>query len=260
MSDQTPQSAPQQSPPAPSHAQPTQPQAAPPPRKGVNPLVYVAIGCGGLIVLGVIGALVLGLMCRSAGKKIMESSGATLEKGPGGTMHMRVNKGGQQGEMTFEGTPGRGTVTIKGSKGGAAEETTVESSGDDGSGSIHIKGKDGESMVGTFGKGSIPTGFPKRCPIYPGTNVTQGTKMSMKDSTMFSLILTTKDASNKVADWYEAEIPKGGYEIKLASEQDGSKLFILGTGDDTVGSVNVAKDKALTTITISFTEKSKAAK
>jgi hypothetical protein len=189
-----------------------------PPKKGLSPLAWVLIGCGGLIVLGMIvmGGLV------TAGGWFVKKQAEKFEKNPAlaaaelavqlspdlevvskdedkGTLTVRNKKTGEVGTFSAEDVK-NGHISWKTDKGSA----TFDSSG------IKVTNEKGE--VSTIG--ATAPQYPSWLPTYPGATV-QGTFDTHNDeghSAAFNL--TTTDSIDKVLDYYESRFKSAGLKVE----------------------------------------------
>lgn len=115
-----------------------------------------------------------------------------------------------------------------------------------------IKDKETGAEI-NVGEGKIPTGFPKDFPLYPGAKVTgniSGTEN--KAGKGFWIMMTTTDASDKVAAFYETQIPKSGWTVGSTMNIGPSSTWEVTKGTMT-GAVIVAADEKETGTSIVIT-------
>lgn len=76
----------------------------------------------------------------------------------------------------------------------------------------------------------IPADFPADVPAYPGATVISSATMSDGDSRGASLMLSTADAADKVAGWYEERLGAGGWAKTGGYTMAGSDSRVYGKG------------------------------
>ncbi|MFZ2025378.1 MAG: hypothetical protein WAV51_03790 [Microgenomates group bacterium] len=98
-----------------------------------------------------------------------------------------------------------------------------------------------EINFGTEGK--IPADFPKDFPIYPGVKVEGNISGAENNAGKgFWLILSTTDEAAKVTAYYEANLPKNGWEIGSTMNIGTSATWEISKGD-MAGGLIVGEDE-----------------
>ena len=221
------------------------PQAPPPPpqtpgpapaaQKKTSPLVWILVGCGGLVLLVAIIMLVAGVfVAKKAGSYLKDA-----EKNPAmaaakmivavnpdletvstdesaGTITIHNKKTGEVMTDDFEDVK-KGKIRFKNEKGETAE---ISASGEGETGKVEFKSDKG-SM--TFGAGAA-TETPDWVPSYPGSQP-QGmysTKGPQGLSAAFSF--DTKDSPEKVMAFYEEQLKDAGFEVTSSTFKKGKQL------------------------------------
>ena len=87
---------------------------------------------------------------------------------------------------------------------------------------------------GTASVGQLPADFPKDVPVYAGATVVS----SSTTGGMAAAVLNTADASEKVADFYKAELEKNGWT-------DAKSMSVAGTN-----TVTAKKEKRMASVAI----------
>ncbi len=255
------------------------PQAPPPPprapqapaaQKKTSPLVWVLVGCGGLVLLGAIIMLVAGLFVA----KKVGSFAEDAKKNPGmaaakmivamnpdletvstdesaGTITIRNKKTNEVMTVDFEDVK-KGKIRFKNEKGETAE---ISASGEGETGKIEVKSDKGTM---TFGAGAA-TEAPDWVPSYPGSEP-QGmysTKGPQGLSAAFSF--DTKDSPEKVMSYFEEQLKDGGFEVTTSTFKKGAKLsggLINGVaeGQKRQVHVTVSQEDEGTKVAITYTE------
>lgn len=215
-----------------------QPPAAP--KKGLHPLAWVAIGCGGLVVLA---GIVFVVVTWFAAQKLKQVA-SDFENNPGkaaAEMFVRLNPEVEMvssddaaGTMTVRNTKTGETVTLNYDdiKEGKLSWKTSEG---EGAVSLDVKGEEGGGVTFKTDQGETTLGasnldLPAWVPIYPGAKVGQGMfSARTAEGTMASFPITTGDASKDVMSYYEKVLKENGFEVQTQSYT---------TGEDTLGMVN----------------------
>ncbi|HEY7216684.1 MAG TPA: hypothetical protein VIC28_18830 [Thermoanaerobaculia bacterium] len=249
-------------------AQPTPPPpgapAQPPAKKGLGPLGWVLIGCGGIIVIGF---LALGGVTWFAKKKIDQ-----FAENPTFNAAKLVVKMNPELELVSADEK-NSTLTIKNKKTGEVVTINAE---DAKNGHIEFKTKDGTSVfdasgqkgtikvttdkgeTATFGAGT-PQNLPAWLPVYPGGTV-QGTyDTTNAEGRTAAFSVTTKDAPDKVLDYYESQLKSAGLKVEKttisANGQNGGTVTATSDDQKRQAGVMVGSSNEGTTATITFTDK-----
>ena len=192
----------------------------PPVKKGMSPLAWVGVGCIVLLVLAGIAVGVMGWFAKRAVDKFAENPTMTAAE-----LMVRANpdlelvssdkkkntitvKDKKTGEVTtFSAEDAKnGKWTIKSDKGTA----TFDTSGGNG---FSVQSTDEKGQVSTFNAGGgTPQNLPSWLPEYPG-GTAQGTlDNTTSEGRSAAFTVTTKDDSNKVLDYYEAQLKNNGFK------------------------------------------------
>ena len=239
----------------------------PEPKKGLSPLAWIGIGCGGLVLLGVIVMVVLGVSLFNWGREALEDvSGEqslsdlveSLEDNPvrtlaetairmnpefellstddaAGTITFRNIETEEEATLNFEDiAEGRFTMTTP--EGEVAVEATEESN--DGAGGVTFTGPDGQTRLGP----NVDLGdLPEWVPVYPGSDVQLPYVNSTPEGQSGMMSGTTVDSVQQVGDFYQSAVEANGFTVGNASRtQTGTADLrsISATGDD--GTVNIS--------------------
>jgi hypothetical protein len=239
-------------------------------RKGLHPLVWVGIGCGGIVVMAAIVMMVLGLFVLKKGKDALED----LEKDPSKVAEWVVRANPDLELVKRD--PEAGTITVRNVKTG--EEVTVDwqdvkegritfSSGDQevvfdadqDEGRVRITGDSGEdeSFELSFG-GESAVEVPEWVPLYPGTEPTGGATMTKAGGVSGGFGLETPDAADKVVEFYRERLAEDGYELSVNTFATGSETagaIVSGTRNGRTVGVHISRGGDTTTIGVTFEEK-----
>jgi len=232
----------QPAPPPPPGA-PTQPPA----KKGLGPLGWVLIGCGGIILIGF---LALGSVTWFAKKKIdqfaenptFNAAKLAVRMNPElelvssdektSTLTIKNKKTGEVTTISAEDAKeGRWTVETKEGK------TVFDGSSKDGT--LKVETSKGETA--TFGTGSAQN-LPSWLPSYPGGSV-QGTyDTTNAEGRTAAFTVTTKDAVTQVLDYYAARLKEAGLKVDkntFSTNDQASGGTITATSEDQKRTANV---------------------
>ena len=253
-----------------------------PAKKGLSPVAWIAIGCGGLLVLCCIVFLVLGVLAFYKGREmVVEATGAEsfkefvedFENDPAKTaaeMIVRANpeleliSSNDDGTITFENTrtgeqatldfqdiaEGRFSMTTDGG------EYSIDAA-DGGEGGVTFKGPEGETR---FGGSADLSDVPDWVPLYPGAEEVQSSFHNTSAAGVSGAVSgKTQDHAQEVLDHFKKTLEDQGYTIgsqSMTSTPGGAYAGISGKLDD-ARSVNVGiiEQQGETVITINYNMK-----
>jgi len=208
---------------------------APGAKKKTSPLVWILVGCGGLVLLVAIIMLVAGVfVAKKAGSYLKEA-----EKNPAmaaakmvvamnpdletvsaddaaGTITIRNKKSGEVVTLDLEDVK-EGKIRFRDDEG---KETEISASADAESGSLEISTGEGKVTFGAGGDGERPGWVPE----YPGATP-QGLYSSKGPqglSAAFSFV--TSDSPEEVMAFYEEQLKSGGFEVTTSSMKKSGKV------------------------------------
>lgn len=214
---------------------PQGPPPAPAGAKKTSPLVWILVGCGGLVLLVAIIMLVAGVfVAKKAGSYLKDA-----EKNPAmaaakmivamnpeletvsaddaaGTITIRNKKTGEVITLDLEDVK-KGKIRFKNEKG---EEAEISASGDGETGKLEIKSSEGSMTFGAGGDAERPDWVPE----YPGS-APEG-MYSTKGPQGLSAAFTfqTSDSPEDVMAFYEEQLKGAGFEVTTSSMKKGGKL------------------------------------
>jgi len=213
----------------------SQGSAAPPPpqKKGMGPLGWIAIGCGVIILLCLIGFGVMGYVAKrfvdKAGKNpsylATKAAELALKSNPdveivsedenAGTFTVKDKKTGETTTVNLQDIK-NGKFSFKSDKG----SVTIDGNSKDGS---VVKVTDEKGHESVFSGGGAPKNLPSWLPAYPG-GTAQGTlDANTAEGHSGAFTVTTKDAVDKVMDYYEAQLKSAGLKVEKATFNAGGK-------------------------------------
>ena len=238
------------------------------PKKKVSPLVWVALGCVGLIVVG-------GIITFATGAFLFKRVADKFEKNPTMAAAELVVKMNPDLELV-ESDADAGTLTIRDKKTGEVmtvdmkevekgnlkfkkgdEESTISvGGGGDGQGSLSITGKDGKA---TFRAGAGASNLPDWVPIYPNTSPTGSYQASTGEGTSGAFALSTKDSAKEVLDFYGKALDEMGAPVQRqtysAADTEGGIVSGGSADEDRKLNVTATQHDGETVITVTYTEK-----
>ena len=203
--------------------------------KKTSPLVWVLVGCGGLVLLVAIIMLVAGVfVAKKAGSYLKDA-----EKNPAmaaakmvvamnpeletvstdeaaGTITIRNKKTGEVMTVDFEDVK-KGKIRFKNEKGEVAE---ISASADNETGKLEVKTGEGTMTFGAGGEAERPDWVPE----YPGSE-SEGmysTKGPQGLSAAFTFL--TSDSAEDVMAFFEERLKGTGFEVTTSSMKKSGKL------------------------------------
>ncbi|MEZ5305026.1 MAG: hypothetical protein R3F11_30930 [Verrucomicrobiales bacterium] len=236
-------------------------------KKGLSPLAWVGIGCGGLVLLGVIAVVGLGVWGFGKAKEFAEDPSKIVELAVNADPNLEVVKNdADAGEFTyrnkstgeeitisyedirngkFDITTGSGTTSIDASEGnggmkikGADGSETVISGQD---GGITVDNADGTKTV--LGGAASMDSVPEWVPTYPNAPDTKAQFSSNAEGkTLGSFTGSTPDSLDDIEAFYKEKLEAAGFTVDVKSmEANGSKMtsVISAKNADTNSEVNV---------------------
>ena len=244
---------------------PTMPlPTAPPPRQGSKTLLWVLLGCAGLIVILLLVMALGGFFLFKKAKsvvgdfkgdpaaiaaKILALANPELEvvatDEGAGTLTVRNKKTGETLVIDLEEAK-QGRIRVRNEKG---EELKIEAKGKDGSGGIRIESGKGSFTLGGGAEGELPAWLP----VYPGAKASSVYSGSQEKGTSAAWRLTTSDEPGKVLDFYQDALEGEGFEVNTSTFSQNNKVAggRLEAKDEAGGrevSVNVASPEGKTEI------------
>ena len=174
------------------------PNAGQAPKKGLHPLAWVGIGCGGLLVIAIIGVVML----VSWGKKKVDELASSMTANPQRTVAESILRFHPDlEEVSHDDATGSMTVRVK----STGEEMTV-SYDDLANGRVTITQPDGtRTSLG----GGDPSAVPSWVPTYPNVTAVTGTfHQDSPDKVHGVLSYTSPDTPEDIAKFYEDEVDK----------------------------------------------------
>lgn len=89
--------------------------------------------------------------------------------------------------------------------------------------SMTVTDEKGQTQMTMGASAAIPADFPKDVPKYPGMTVT----MAVSETDACTVQATSKDALQKIGDYFKAEAVKGGWTEQSAMTQSGESAMTM---------------------------------
>ena len=244
----------------------------PEPKKGLSPLAWIGIGCGGLVLLSIVAMTVLGVSLFNWGRGALEDASGeqslsdlvqSLEDNPirtvaetmirmnpefelistddaAGTITFRNVETGEEATLNFEDiAEGRFTMTT--TEGEVVVETPEESDG--GGGGVTFTGPAGQTRLGA----NVDLGdLPEWVPVYPGSSDVQLPYVTSTPEGQSGMMSgKTVDSVQQVGDFFQSTVEANGLTVdNVTSTQSGTTDLraISATGDDGTLNISVTKE------------------
>jgi len=208
---------------------PPQQQFPPPPEeKKTSVWTWVLVGCGTFLILGVIAVVAGGYFVWNKAKEagldpeLMQKQPALATAKMMVAMNpdielVSVDEAKQLITIKDKKTGETMTINLDQARSGKVifkkdgeDEVSIEGKGDEASGSLEVKTKEGTAK---FGSGAAAEGLPSWFPAYPGAQV-QGNYSSMgKDGYVGGYQFTTQDSVDRVVKFYEEGLKEAGLKV-----------------------------------------------
>ena len=234
-------------PPTPPTPAPQAPMAStPPPKKKTSIWVWVAVGCGGILVLGAILITVLGYLAAQKVKQMAEDfeedpTRAAAELIVGLTPDLELIDTDDEGRVTVrkESTGEEMTLDLEDLQEGRLSFETddgkieVNASGDEGAGVFSMTNDEGRSELKI---GSSSDDLPEWVPVYPNViSVNSAYSSETPEMSTGMVQMNTRDPFDEVLDHYTELFDELGFEIKSNSKTttpQGSVGGLIGEHED----------------------------
>ncbi len=211
-----------------------------------SPLVYILIGCGGVVVL--VGVLVVAAI--SFGLYKAKQAGLDpdlLQKNPAVAMVKMAVAANPDAELVSL-DEDRGIVTIRDKKTGKTVTMNFE---DIKQGKISFEGEGGEGSASIGGPVTLPSWFPS----YPGATP-QGTfSLQDRSSDSSGFHFTTKDSPAQVFQFFEAGLKKAGLTVEATGGASGGLISARDADQEREAVVNVSAASGGTQVSGTFKSK-----
>ena len=122
---------------------------------------------------------------------------------------------------------------------------------EDGGNKVSYSGKEGDF---SFQEGTtMPDSFPQDFPLYPDSKVASSWSSKAEGGLGISVALDSSDSIEKIAEFYQKELPSKGWLITSNFDQEMSKTFSFEKGEQK-GLVGITEEdgKAVISITINL--------
>jgi hypothetical protein len=261
-------STPQAPPPPPQIPQAAAP--APAAAKKTSPLIWVLVGCGGLVLLAAIIMLVAGVFVAKkvgsyakdaeknpamAAAKLIVAMNPELETvstdDSAGTITIRNKKTGEVITVDLDDVK-KGKIRFKNEKGESAE---ISASGEGETGKIEVKSDKGTMTFGAGGSAEAPDWVP----AYPGSQPEGMYSAKGAQGTTAAFTFDTEDAPEKVIAFYEEKLKDAGFEVTTSTFKKGATLSgglinAVAEAEKRQVHVTVSAEDAGTKVAVNFVE------
>ncbi len=250
---------------------PPAPGAPAPKKKGLSPLAWFAIGCGGLILLGLGSCFVMTAFVANKAKKFVED----IEKNPDAAavkaaeMAMRLNPDVE----VVASNPEAGTLTVRDKASGKEVTFNLEDiksgrlsieSGDErigvdfdatdhGTGSMTITSDEGTMRFG----GGDGSQVPDWVPSYPGVRADAFSNVEANGERSGSFSIRTSDSTEALLEFFATKLEAAGFEIDRTTFETNGALAgtISGRAGGRTVNVTVATQEGETQGLVAYSEK-----
>ena len=135
----------------------------------------------------------------------------------------------------------------------ASKDGSVSMEGDDKSGHVKIKDKDGKNIEMTYTRDKLVAGFPKDIPLYASAKIMMSQLLDGKSAVA---TLSTRDSPDAVLTFYKTALPKNGWTVANEMTMNGISIF-HGTKAGSSLNVQIAKQGDETGITLATAQDEK---
>lgn len=236
-------------------------------KKGMGPLAWIAIGCGGLLIIGLVifgvGAVWVGHKVKGAAEEFqknpaMATARLTVKMNPdlelvkeddkAGTLTVRDKKTGKVATFNLKEIK-EGKFSFTNEKG---ETTTVSGNAQSG---VSVTGPSGKSKF-SMGSAAAMKEVPDWVPVYANGKATSLFSSSSEGKVSGAFAVETSDSVDTVADYYEKAFKKAGFKVsrETLSVGNGQTIMLSGQSSDQSKSISatVARDGKTTKATITY--------
>ncbi len=213
--------------------------AGQPPAKQSKTLMYVLMGCGGLIVLVAVIMAAISFFIASKAKEFgsnpafaaaklaasLNPEVEVLDSDPStGKITVREKKTGKTVTMDFRDIQ-KGRFSFEGEDG---KRVDLEAKGEGDSGSLTMRGPDGSMEFGAGSAAKVPAWVPK----YPGAQVVGTFSVQGGEGDGGTFQMKCNGSVETVAAFYEREMKSAGMTVQKHSMQSGNTSAIMVMGEN----------------------------
>ncbi len=239
------------------------------PKKKTSPWMWVAIGCGGLVVLVVLVFVLLAGLGLFMAKDVLEEYGdnparamaeIAIRQDPNleilgsdeTSFTIRDRSTGEETTIDFEDIS-EGKLTISTEEG----EVRIEAHGEEDTGGITVSGPEGEMRIGADASAAD---VPSWVPLYPDAAETTGNFHMASDEGVNGVVSQiTKDDLEKVLEWFkkwleDRDFESGGQTISTSGEGAFAVLSAEHAGEGRTVNITMAETEEGTTVTVNYSE------
>lgn len=91
---------------------------------------------------------------------------------------------------------------------------------------VEVETEEGKTEVQTGSEVQLPEGFPSDFPVYKG-KIIAVLKSDYEGSRGYMITIETSGDLDSVSGWYEEELKKAGYDVKVTLKQEGISSFVF---------------------------------
>lgn len=231
--------------------------SASPPSARRSPLLYILIGCFGLLVLGALGTAITGWFLAKKVREVAENPAVAVAKilaaanpdidvlevdDDAGFIRIREKSTGKEMTIDFE-EARQGRIVMRDESGRRVE---LRREG----GRLEVETPEGRLRVGGEGERDLPAWLP----TYTGTTGQALLSSTEQEGRRGVYTFQTPDDANLVAAFYEAELPKAGFEVKResVSAAAGTTISLAASSSDKLTRVKILRADGNTVVAISW--------
>ena len=240
-----------------------------PAKKGLSPLAWIAIGCGGLTVLGIIALVVVFGFGAMKAKQFVEEHKDNPAKAAAemmvrlnpeldlvdsddeaGTLTIRNKKTGEEATVNFEDIA-EGRIEYSTSEG----DFSIDASGAGEEGGVVVQTPEGETR---FGAGTDLKDLPDWVPLYPGaTEVKSGYQAVTNGKAAGMISSRTSDGIDAATERYKEVLEDAGYTINTqhsTTTGGASQSMMFASREGRTVNVVLAEKEGMTEVVIQYGE------
>jgi len=222
-----------------------------PPAKKKSPLLYILIGCGGVIVLAGI-VLVLAVSFGLYKAKQAGLDPELIKKTPAVAMVKMAVAANPDAELVSM-DEDRGIVTVRDKRTGKTVTMNFEDI-KEGRISFEGEGEEGGTVTATLGAGT-PADLPSWVPSYPGATPQASFAVQGKEGDSAHFHFTTEDSPAQVFQFYEAGLRQAGLTVEASGGANGGVITAVDAARERQATVSVTSAGGVTRVSGSYRSK-----
>ena len=116
---------------------------------------------------------------------------------------------------------------------------------------VEVETEEGKTEVQTGSNVELPEGFPSDFPVYKKGKITAVMKSDYEGSQGYMITIETDDDIDSVSGWYEEELKKTGYDVKVTLKQLGLNSYVFEKKSPPIkGSVQIQDENGRTSLVV----------